>query len=73
MGKRFPGGQLILTGAKPVGLRSMPARWVFLDEVDAYPGDIDGEGDPIAFAEARTLASGNLITSYRELPGKSLT
>jgi len=51
LGKRFPGGQLILTGANSaVGLRSMPARWVFLDEVDAYPGDIDGEGDPIALA-----------------------
>jgi phage terminase large subunit GpA-like protein len=60
MGKRFPGGQLILTGANSaVGLRSMPARWVFLDEVDAYPGDIDGEGDPIALAEARTLSFGH--------------
>lgn len=30
LGKRFPGGQLILTGANSaVGLRSMPARWVF--------------------------------------------
>ena len=48
LGKRFPGSQLILTGANSaVGLRSMPARWVFLDEVDAYPGDVDGEGDPL--------------------------
>ena len=37
----------------------MPARWVFLDEVDAYPGDIDGEGDPIALAEARTISFGH--------------
>ena len=36
----------------------MPARWVFLDEVDAYPGDLDGEGDPIALAEARTISFG---------------
>ena len=35
----------------------MPARWVFLDEVDAYPGDVDGEGDPIALAEARTMSA----------------
>jgi len=57
LGKRFPGGQLVLTGANSaVGLRSMPARWVFLDEVDAYPGDLDGEGDPIALAEARTIS-----------------
>lgn len=60
LGKRFPGGQLILTGANSaVGLRSMPARWVFLDEVDAYPGDVDDEGDPIALAEARTLSFGH--------------
>ncbi len=43
LAKRFPGGQLILTGANSaVGLRSMPARWVFMDEVDAYPGDVEG-------------------------------
>lgn len=58
--KRFAGGQLILTGANSaVGLRSMPARWVFLDEVDAYPGDVDGEGDPISLAEARTRTFGH--------------
>ncbi|MFC3118921.1 phage terminase large subunit family protein [Jhaorihella thermophila] len=60
LAKRFPGGQMILTGANSaVGLRSMPARWVFLDEVDAYPGDVDGEGDPIALAEARTASFGH--------------
>ena len=37
----------------------MPARWVFLDEVDAYPGDVHGEGDPIALAEARTISFGH--------------
>jgi phage terminase large subunit GpA-like protein len=60
LSKRFPGGQFVLTGANSaVGLRSMPARWVFLDEVDAYPGDVDGEGDPIALAEARTISFGH--------------
>lgn len=60
LAKRFPGGQFVLTGANSaVGLRSMPARWVFLDEVDAYPGDVDGEGDPIALAEARTVSFGH--------------
>ena len=60
LAKRFPGGQLILTGANSaVGLRSMPARWLFLDEVDAYPGDLDGEGDPIGLAEARTDSFGH--------------
>lgn len=53
--KDFPGGRLVMTGANSaVGLRSMPVRFLFLDEVDGYPGDVDGEGDPIALAEART-------------------
>jgi phage terminase large subunit GpA-like protein len=60
LAKQFPGGQLVLTGANSAtGLRSMPARYVFLDEVDAYPGDVDGEGDPIALAEARTATFGH--------------
>jgi phage terminase large subunit GpA-like protein len=60
LAKRFAGGQLILTGANSaVGLRSMPARWLFLDEVDAYPGDVEGEGDPVALAEARTRTFGH--------------
>lgn len=60
LGKRFPGGVLLLTGANSaVGLRSMPARFVFLDEVDAYPGDVDGEGDPCQLAEARTISFGH--------------
>ena len=56
----FPGGQLVMTGANSaVGLRSTPVRYLFLDEVDAYPGDLDGEGDPIALAEARTISFGH--------------
>ncbi len=55
LSKEFPGGLLILTGANSaVGLRSMPARYLFLDEVDAYPPSADEEGDPVALAEART-------------------
>jgi phage terminase large subunit GpA-like protein len=52
--KEFRGGILIMTGANSAtGLRSMPARYIFMDEVDAYPGDVDGEGDPVGLAEAR--------------------
>jgi phage terminase large subunit GpA-like protein len=32
----------------------MPVRYIFLDEIDAYPGDVESEGDPVALAEART-------------------
>jgi phage terminase large subunit GpA-like protein len=55
LSKEFPGGVLILTGANSgVGLRSMPARYLFLDEVDGYPGDVEGEGDPILLGERRS-------------------
>jgi phage terminase large subunit GpA-like protein len=57
--KEFLGGVLIITGANSaVGLRSMPVRFLMLDEVDAYPGDLEDEGDPLALAEARTRTYG---------------
>ena len=56
LSKDFAGGVLIMTGANSaVGLRSMPARYLFLDEVDAYPASADDEGDPVSLAEMRTL------------------
>ena len=55
LSKEFPGGILVMTGANTaVGLRSMPVRFLFLDEVDAYPPLADEEGEPVALAEART-------------------
>lgn len=52
--KDFPGGTLALVGANSgPGLRSLPARYLFLDEIDGYPLDVDGEGDPVALVEAR--------------------
>jgi len=54
--KIFPGGQLVMVGATSgVGLRSTPARYLFMDEVDAYPGDAGGDGDPVALAIQRTV------------------
>jgi len=58
--KEFPGGVLVITGGNSaVGLRSMPVRFLFLDEVDAYPIDADGEGDPIDLAVQRTATFGH--------------
>ncbi len=55
LAKEFHGGVLVMTGANSaVGLRSMPVRYLFLDEVDGYPLDVEGEGDAISLAEART-------------------
>jgi phage terminase large subunit GpA-like protein len=74
--KEFVGGVLIITGANSaVGLRSMPVRYLMLDEVDAYPGDIEDEGDPVALAEARTRTFGVrskiLLASTPKLKGTS--
>ncbi len=55
LSKVFPGGILLLTGANSAtGLRSMPARYIFLDEIDAYPASSDEDGDPVSLAEVRT-------------------
>lgn len=57
MAKVFPGGFLIITGANSApALRSNPIQYLFLDEVDAYTDDVDGEGDPIKLALGRTRA-----------------
>lgn len=55
LSKEFPGGFLIITGANSAaGLRSNPIKNLFLDEIDAYLPDVDGEGDPVDLAFART-------------------
>ena len=53
--KAFDGGVLFIAGANSAAdLRSVPVRYLLLDEVDAYPYDLDGEGDPIELAVNRT-------------------
>lgn len=53
--KDFVGGQMMITGANSgAGLRSYPAEVLWMDEVDAYPVDLDGEGDPTELAIQRT-------------------
>jgi phage terminase large subunit GpA-like protein len=55
--KEYPGGFLKLTGANSgAGLRSDPVPVVLFDEVDGYPLDVEGEGDPIAIGTRRTDA-----------------
>lgn len=54
--KKFVGGELVMTGANAAAsLRSTPARFLILDEIDAFPLDVEGEGDPIALAVQRTV------------------
>jgi phage terminase large subunit GpA-like protein len=55
--KEFSGGIMLMAGANSAtGLRSAPCRYLFCDEVDAFPADVDGEGDPVSLAERRTTA-----------------
>ncbi|MDT7849926.1 phage terminase large subunit family protein [Methylophilus sp. VKM B-3414] len=52
--KEFTGGVLIITGANSAAeLASMPAKYIHFDEVDDYPDDCGGQGDPISIAVAR--------------------
>jgi phage terminase large subunit GpA-like protein len=75
LSKEYPGGILMLTGANSAaGLRSMPIRDLFMDEIDAYPGDVDGEGDPVDLAVARTRTFARrkvLLTSTPTIAGSS--
>ncbi len=53
--KEFPGGLLILTGANSAsGLRSTAAKYLFLDELDAFQVELGAEGNPVLLAERAT-------------------
>lgn len=53
--KDFDGGYLVIAGAESAaGLRSAPIGVLVLDEKDAYPLDVEGEGDPEQLAIKRT-------------------
>lgn len=73
--KEYPGGFLAVAGANSAaGLRSMPIRDLFLDEVDAYPVDVDGEGDPVQLAVARQTTFARrkrCLTSTPTIQGQS--
>ena len=53
--KEFLGGLLFLASAESgADLRSLPIRYLYCDEVDAYTLAIPGEGPPVELAENRT-------------------
>ncbi len=55
--KDFPGGMLIIGGANSAAsLSSMPIRFFLGDEVDRYPWEVGGEGDPLAIIDQRLKA-----------------
>jgi phage terminase large subunit GpA-like protein len=66
--KEFPGGFLKLTGANSgAGLRSDPVPIVLFDEVEGYPLDVDGEGDPVEIGKRRT----DQFSDYKTVEGST--
>jgi phage terminase large subunit GpA-like protein len=55
LSKEFAGGTLDMVSAQSESnLRQDSVRYLILDEAGAYPWDVQGFGDPIAIARART-------------------
>jgi phage terminase large subunit GpA-like protein len=53
--KEFRGGILLMGGANSASaLSSTPVKFLLCDEIDRWPHDVDGEGDPLALAVQRT-------------------
>ena len=73
--KKYPGGMLTLTGSgSPANLASVPARYVFGDEIDRWVMDAGGEGDPWSLLEARTATFYNrkmVMVSTPTVKGRS--
>lgn len=66
--KSYPGGYLKLAGANAgTDLRSDPLPFVLMDEVEAYPDDVGGEGDPMEIAANRTAS----FPDYKLLKGST--
>ncbi len=74
--KKFPGGVLIVTGANSAaGLKARPIRYLFMDEVDEYPRNVEEQGDPVMLAVRRTNTFGHrrkvLLTATPTVTGRS--
>lgn len=55
--KKFPGGRLVLTGANSAtDLSAKTVRFAMADEVDRWPADLDGQGDPMELLDARQIS-----------------
>lgn len=53
--KRYSGGFIAFAGANSAqALQSRAIRYLVLDEIDRYPRDVDGQGDPVGMAVKRT-------------------
>jgi len=63
--KEFDGGAVyIATSGAAANLAEIPARYVFVDEVDRMEVNIGGEGDPVEIAEARATTYEGVAKFY---------
>ncbi len=57
LNKKFAGGGIVLTGANSAAdLRSKTVKYAYCDEVDEWPLDLDGQGDPMEMVDARQIS-----------------
>lgn len=69
LSKYFTGGRLVLAGANsPAGLASRPIRILLCDEVDRFPINAGGEGDPVALAAKRCTTYWNFKVGLFSTP-----
>ena len=55
--KQFPGGSLTLAIASSAAdLRSKTVKVLLRDEIDQYPDDLDGQGDPLELSDGRLIS-----------------
>jgi phage terminase large subunit GpA-like protein len=55
--KIFPGGSLsLILASSGAQLRSKTIKKLFRDEIDEYPDDIDGQGDPLTISDGRYIS-----------------
>lgn len=60
---------LMLAGSNsPAGLKSMPIRYAFGDEIDTWPLNVGGEGDPIELVKARQRTFPNRKALWTSTP-----
>ncbi len=63
--KTYPGGMLKIAWAgSAANYRSLSIRFLNLDDVDGFPSDVEGEGDPIDLGKKRTDSFGILRKIY---------
>lgn len=63
--KTYPGGMLkIAWSGSAANYRSLSCRVVILDDIDGFPDDVEGEGDPLDLGKKRTDSFGILKKIY---------